>query len=361
MNSIAFVCFFLFGSSLFSAAAFIGKRCCSQGYNTCYGSNYHRRLPSSYAVFSALPKTEEVDLVLSSSSGNLLFLQECFNFTEEWLANKKKMKTHDCFDKMNRSVALERLDWLEKRLELTKKDLAFIVGRRPQILRSNPDTSLGPTIDAFMEQLALNTTQLTKMVKKVPDIIQCSRGNLQHMLFWLRDRVCLNNTETLVKIVQRTPVLLLLSIDNNLVPTLKLLQERLNTSDTQLARLYSKAPEILACNYTTGIEPKLNWLQERLGLDNIQLARIVTSQPQLIMNSIPRNLDPTLIFFKECLGEECALAYLKKNPSSFGYSLEKRLKPRREQLQKAGIQLDVSSVRRMCMYTEKKWNASLGI
>jgi len=75
--------------------------------------------------------------------------------------------------------------------------------------------------------------------------------------------------------------------------------------------------------------------------------------------SIANNLDPTLEFFKECIGEEQAVNLLRKNPKFLTVSLEKRLKPRWEQAQQAGIKLDVRCIQRIVLYTEERWHISL--
>lgn len=79
------------------------------------------------------------------------------------------------------------------------------------------------------------------------------------------------------------------------------------------------------------MEDKLEWLQQRLSLTDEQVSAIIQKTPKLLSCSINSNLEPTLNFYIDALGKDDALAFVTRNPVSFAYSLEKRLKPRLKQ------------------------------
>ena len=82
--------------------------------------------------------------------------------------------------------------------------------------------------------------------------------------------------------------------------------------------------------------------------------------PSLLGCNIDTNIEPTINFYINALGDERkALALVTHNPSSFGYSLEKRLKPRLQEAQEAGMIIDSKFLNSMIMYTEDGWNKRL--
>lgn len=108
------------------------------------------------------------------------------------------------------------------------------------------------------------------------------------------------------------------------------------------------------------LDPTLRWLQQRLDLtEDADLGRLIAICPSLLSFNVKTNLEPTLNFFKECLGEEAGVSFAVKHPTTFTYSLEKRLKPRFEQVQQKGIEIDPGCVHRLAYMTEGRWNVSL--
>jgi hypothetical protein len=177
-------------------------------------------------------------------------------------------------------------------------------------------------------------------------------------LDYLQERLLLDDA-TLSKTVKRFPSALGLSISDNLEPKLDWLQKRLNLDEAQLGKLILKAPSILNLSIPDNLEPKLNWLQGRLSLDGDELAKLIAAQPPLLGLSIPTNLEPTLDFYQECIGIEGTKELLARHPVLFMASLERRLKPRLEQLKGAELEVDAGSLQRMTKYTEAQWQASL--
>ena len=108
------------------------------------------------------------------------------------------------------------------------------------------------------------------------------------------------------------------------------------------------------------MEPTLEWLQQRLRLDDAAVSEMIQKLPALFGCNVDTNLKPTLNFYIDALGdkrEACALVI--DRPNLFGYSLEKRLKPRLEDARDAGIVIDSGCLSRIAMYTNDKWQKSL--
>jgi hypothetical protein len=150
-----------------------------------------------------------------------------------------------------------------------------------------------------------------------------------------------------------------MSIPDNLEPKLNWLQERLNLNDAQVSKIVRGLPTIFACSIPNKLEPTLKWLQGRLSMDGDELAKLVGAQPPLLGLSISTNLEPTLDFYQECIGIEGTKELLARNPVLLMVSLERRLKPRLEQLKGAKLEVDAGWLLRMAKNTEAQWQASL--
>ena len=81
--------------------------------------------------------------------------------------------------------------------------------------------------------------------------------------------------------------------------------------------------------------------------------------PSLFNLNIDTNIDPTLNFYIDALGDEAKALAFVAHPISFGYSLEKRLKPRLQEAKEAGINVDSKFLSSMMTYTEDGWNKRL--
>ena len=119
-------------------------------------------------------------------------------------------------------------------------------------------------------------------------------------------------------------------------------------------------PSLLNSNIDTNLEPKLKWLQQRLSLTDDELSKLIQQLPSLLGYNIETNLEPTMNFYINVLRNESkAFTFVTHNPSSFGYSLEKRLKPRLQEAQDAGMIVDSKFLNSMMTYTEDGWNKRL--
>mmetsp|Transcript_20988 Transcript_20988/g.31655 ORF Transcript_20988/g.31655 Transcript_20988/m.31655 type:complete len:90 (-) Transcript_20988:110-379(-) len=84
--------------------------------------------------------------------------------------------------------------------------------------------------------------------------------------------------------------------------------------------------------------------------------------PSMLGFNIERNLQPTLDFYIQTYGDkDSAITNLQANPRFLAASLEKRLKPRRNEAKKAGISINASCVRRIATDTNEKWNIFIAL
>ena len=180
--------------------------------------------------------------------------------------------------------------------------------------------------------------------------------NMEPTLEWLQHRLSLTN-EQLSKVIQKRPTIISLSIIDNTEPKLDWLQHRLSLSDEELSKMIQRYTALFNYNVEGNLEPKLVWIQDRLSLTDEQLTTMIQHLPALLGYDIHNNLEPTLDFYINVLGDESeAISFVTKNPSSFGFSLEKRLKPRLEEAQSIGMKIDYTCLYYITRHTNDEWN-----
>jgi len=254
----------------------------------------------------------------------------------------------------------ERANWLKNRFSLTENQIRKITQLQPMILGRPPesDGGLASKIEYLQNRLPLlNDAALGKLIQRRPQIIGVSiLENVEPTLAWLQQRLLLDDV-ALSRLVILSPGPLTLSVPDNMEPKLDWLQQRLSLTDDELSKLIQRLPALFGYNIHTNIEPKLDWLQQRLSLTDEQLSKMIQRLPSLFCYNIDSNLEPTLIFYIDALGDESkALTFVTNNPSSLGMSLEKKLKPRLEEAQAAGMKIDSTCLQYIWRDTIDKWN-----
>jgi len=148
-------------------------------------------------------------------------------------------------------------------------------------------------------------------------------------------------------------------MSENLASKLDWLQKRLGLNDEQLSKMVWKCPNLFQYSIPKKMEPTLLWLQEWLGLGNDGLSRVLTRVPTLFHCSVDTNLVPTFEFYERCIGTRETQELLRSYPTLLCYSLERRLKPRLEEVKNLGLEVDSAMLMRMGQYTEDQWRKSV--
>jgi hypothetical protein len=76
--------------------------------------------------------------------------------------------------------------------------------------------------------------------------------------------------------------------------------------------------------------------------------------------NVETNVEPAIKFYEDCVGSDATRTMIANIPSLLlCCSLEKRLKPRLAERQKAGIPIDAGTLQRTAMMTTEKWSSSM--
>lgn len=360
---------------------------------------YHRIHFSdlSLSVLFARKKTsglvEEFEKATDSQTACEQWLEKRFGFNEEELGRIFALRPQLLTLKV--PILEERANWLQERLSLKAAEIRKMILRFPNLLSYSIENNIEPTFNYYQARLRMNDAALLKSLKNHPHLLSLSiEENVEPKLVWLQQQ--LNVTEVqLGKLVTKAPSILNLSIEDNLEPKIEWLQERLNLDEAQVGKLTVKLPNVLVLSIKENLEPKLDWLQSRLNLTDAQVSKIarafpsifsfsvsalepalrwlqeslsledtgltklVVAQPALLCLDLETNLEATFNFYKECIGDEETQLLLTRNPVLFMASLERRLKPRLEQAEEAGLAIDSGCLRRIAKSTEEEWQSSL--
>jgi ferric-dicitrate binding protein FerR (iron transport regulator) len=115
-----------------------------------------------------------------------------------------------------------------------------MVGGLAQLLGSNMEHILEPTLVWVQEKLLLDDAAFTKLVRTYPSFLGLSLESHKERLAWLQTRLLLDD-KNLSKLVQSCHSALGSRIANNLEPKLAWLKERLYLDDKSLSKLIQKA------------------------------------------------------------------------------------------------------------------------
>jgi hypothetical protein len=141
--------------------------------------------------------------------------------------------------------------------------LTPMVGGLAQLLGSNMDENLEPTLVWLQERLLLDDAGFTKLVKTNPSFLGFSLETHAERMAWLQARLLLDD-EKLSKLVHSFPSVLGNSVKGNLKPKLAWLQERLVLDDKSASKLFLTLPPVLGCSIENNLEPKVAWVVAQL-------------------------------------------------------------------------------------------------
>ena len=268
-----------------------------------------------------------------------------------------------------------RMDWLQARLNLNKSQLKRIVERDPVVLTLSINDNIEPTIDNIQSSLELSDTELTKIFAKSPDLLNKSGENIKQRLSLLREILDLpeGDVEGIQKYVKLAPQILFWP-EESMKKSQEWIQQRFDLGDTRIAQMCRNRPQLLFSNTTTlddkadsiqadislsddelsdlvskspailcyspeeKIKPKLRYLRKRFELDDDALKNLVLKAPSLFGYS-ETNIEEKLQFYSKLVGEREAKRLVIKSNNLLKQSLEKRLKPRLEEVKNSGVKV----------------------
>lgn len=215
--------------------------------------------------------------------------------------------------------------------------------------------------EKLRELLCATESEIEKLVRRNPhvlnryDIIQAYSPKLALLQkrFGISPKeagkLCLQNN--------RMVAMSLASMTKTLEEQSKWIQSSLHLSDEKFSILVRKFPRFLVLKPEENLEPKLRYLRKTFELDDDSLRELILRMPGLLTYS-EKTIDKKLAFYSKLLGERKAKRLVVESPYFVvNFSLDRRLKPRLEEVQKSGqkVKWDKTLVSRLATRTDKQW------
>jgi len=115
-------------------------------------------------------------------------------------------------------------------------------------------------------------------------------------------------------------------------------------------------PEMLGFNLVDKMDAKLGYLTLRLSLTEKELRALILQYPVFLGANVIDNIEPSIAFYEDLLGVDEALAHIQKNFNVLNYSVEKRLVPRRERMESAGLEITEKDLRAITRKTNAQFD-----
>jgi hypothetical protein len=239
-----------------------------------------------------------------------------------------------------RTGLFPRMRFLLRDVQLSPDDLKSIVLRHPRILLYSLDQNLIPKLVFFcLITLRMETFQVSRLLKAYPEFLgyNLDRHILPISRYFLQDLDY--STPEFTKILLTYPRLVTNSLTKikHVVGYLRFEQD---LSAAQVRRVLYQAPQILGLNTDVSLRGKVRFLRESLHLEqDDDWKRVLSGMPNLLLLSIDRNLQPKISYLLGAFdgNTDVLRAAVVRLPTLLGYSLDKRIIPRMEAIQKAGI------------------------
>ena len=261
-------------------------------------------------------------------------------------------------DETEMDALKSQAEWLQLRLGLVDSELSKLVRELPQLLyTSKPE--LGERLDFLQIRLRRDNASFKKTVIRAPRVLLLGADNVAPALDWLQQRLDLTDQQ-LNRIIKSSPSIVNLICENRDVINAKMnwLQGTLGVDDKKLGFILCHVPTFITMS-DESLEPKICWLKRRLSISEAEVLTLMRENPSLMASSIEFNLQPKLDFFDSVLGEDEAVKLIRASPSVLNCSMKRRYEPRLSDARRVGLDIDALMMRKMGMNNDKQWQTVL--
>lgn len=218
-------------------------------------------------------------------------------------------------------------------LGVPRSDIPTILYKRPQLCGISLAENLKPTM-TYLENFGVDKSQWAKVIYRFPALLTYSRHKLKGTVDYLTE---INvSEENIGKILTRCPHIISYSVDVKLRPTV----EYFESIGVNASSLIHRCPQTFGLSIEANLKPVTEFFLER-GYSIEEVGTMVARYGALYTFSLKDNLMPKWDFF---MIMEYPRSELVKFPQYFGYSLEKRIKPRYCRVQESGARVVLNQV-----------------
>ncbi|WVZ60802.1 hypothetical protein U9M48_010779 [Paspalum notatum var. saurae] len=216
-------------------------------------------------------------------------------------------------------------------LELMGVDYRRALEQNPALRDASPDSI--HAVVSFLQSRGLQFKDLGRVFGMCPSVLTASvRGDLRPVFAFLSEDLGVPEPAHR-RVVIKCPRVLACSVRDQLRPALIYLR-RLGFRDSRALALQD--PILLVSSVERTLAPKLEFLAG-LGMSRDDAVAMVLRCPALFTFSIDRNYVPKFEYLVQAMGG--GVEDIKAFPQYFAFSLEKRIAPRHQAAEEAGVAL----------------------
>ncbi|CAN1817584.1 Transcription termination factor MTERF5, chloroplastic [Linum perenne] len=218
-------------------------------------------------------------------------------------------------------------------LGIPKSSIPVILTKRPQLCGISLSENIIPTM-RMLEKFGVDKSQWAKVIHRCPSLLTYSRHKYESVVQFLHEMGV--SADNIGKLLTRFPNIMSYSVEDNLRPT----AEYFSSLQVDVGLLLHKSPSTFGLSVEKNLKPITDFFLEK-GYSKEEIRTMITRYPPLYTFSLEDNLISKWEFF---MTMDYSKYELVKFPQYFGYSLEKRIKPRYGLVRQYGVKLLLNQV-----------------
>ena len=220
-------------------------------------------------------------------------------------------------------------------LRMQPTDVGTLLLKYPNILDYNLENHIVPIYQYFIS-LDFSTYEFSKILQKFPRLMTYSLAHIKRRMGYLRFQLGLE-ANAIRRIFYQNPKILSFS-QTNLENTVQYLLQSVVPGATLLHDNYDEGDDDGDTNEKGNGERIDSDGSDENPNRNLEIVQIlITGLPSVVNLNVQNTLQPKVEYLRERLGQEELSNALLRLPVLLGYSLDKRIKPRLEQMLAAGV------------------------
>lgn len=221
---------------------------------------------------------------------------------------------------------------------MVTRDVSKIVKRYAEVLVLDPQRKMAPMVD-YLISLGVRREKIGKVILRRPQLLGYTIPGLQPTVQYLIELGV--KPEFLGKVISTSPQVLTLNVEEKLKPVVEFFRSMGLNKERDIEMLLIRNAQILCCSIEKNLRPKFIYFKG-LGLTEKSIANMIVLFPSMLGQSIEGSLAPKFNYLIYEMNRP--IEEIVHFPQYFGYSLEKRIKPRHEMLKDKAISTSLASM-----------------
>ena len=215
--------------------------------------------------------------------------------------------------KMGGELKFPSLNFLRQRLQVSPKDVHYMITTHSRLGLYEVETNIKPTLDDIQLHLGLSCMELRNLALGMPSLIGMKTSGsdctfFRRLSFYQNDVGM--SLEQIRSAVTKQPSLFQYSVEDNLRPKLSFFTQELKIEKIRLAKMIQNSPALFGLSLQRNLRPKVEAIMDYCCLTAEQVGEIVSTSPSILSLSITRKILPTLQFIETALDCTCTDAEL---------------------------------------------------